>query len=350
MRSSPKTNNYTKLPVIWRILCVAILVLLPSTATLLVHNPRAEPTPKALPPTTPPKVTDLFGVYSNRLRNEVVATNPSKALASLDLVSRRLPAVGRICHGLAHEIGQAAYAKYGFTASLPFDAPTCGSGYLHGVVEAKLAKSTDILHDLITTCPIGDGRCLHGVGHGLMYFTLNDIPKSLSYCDNLQGNDSKIYCSEGVFMENFGTDVRIHPSVWLKPTTPAYPCAVQSLRYMSACYFYAPTYYLNLHPDQYLSAIAWCASSETAYRQTCATGVGSRAMKYNITNPQIARTVCTQIVDSQYRASCIDGMVSYHLVHTNSEKGVDAICALFSGSDRALCEHSAIVRKQWFKD
>jgi hypothetical protein len=327
-----------------------IFVLSVITISLLAYRAPTEVSTLPIQTTTPPQTTDLFAFYRDKLQAQVKSTDPTGALTSLDLISKHLPAVGRICHGLAHEIGQAALAKYGFTTSLTYDAPTCGSGYLHGVVEAKLAKSTDILHDLITTCSVNDGRCLHGIGHGLMYFTLNDIPKSLGFCNHLQNNESRIYCSEGVFMENFGTDVRIHPSVWLKPLEPAYPCAQQSVQYKSSCYFYAPTYYLNVHPNQYLSAIAWCTSSEIAYRQTCATGVGSRAMKYNITQPAVARTICIQIIDGKYRASCIDGMVSYYLVHTNSEKGVENICTLYLGPNRTQCLSSASVRKGWFKD
>src|SRR5204863_190992 len=46
-------------------------------------------------------------------------------------------------------------------------------------------------------------QCVHGLGHGLMIYSLNDLPYSLHVCDQLATMWDRSSCTGGVFMQNF---------------------------------------------------------------------------------------------------------------------------------------------------
>ncbi len=84
---------------------------------------------------------------------------------------------------MVREIGHAAYEKYDdFGKAMKYQDELCSSGYVHGVIEERFAQSGDILTDMKTMC--ADYRaggylqwqCYHGIGHGVMYYTSNDLP------------------------------------------------------------------------------------------------------------------------------------------------------------------------------
>ena len=94
------------------------------------------------------------------------------------------------------------------------------AGYLHGVMQAFFYdnRQTISLKTLtLNACAeyiekagahpeIGNsGRivfgCLHGVGHGLMYASNDDLSASLSACDELSAQWQQLACYDGAFME-----------------------------------------------------------------------------------------------------------------------------------------------------
>ena len=46
-------------------------------------------------------------------------------------------------------------------------------------------------------------QCVHGLGHGLMIYSRNDLPYSLRICDGLATAWDRNSCTGGVFMQNF---------------------------------------------------------------------------------------------------------------------------------------------------
>jgi len=127
-------------------------------------------------------------------------------------------------------------------------------------------------------------------------------------------------------MENFNSNIQIHPSRYLHPNDPFYPCALQSAFYKDACYFYATDYYLHLHTGDYLGEIKWCNSAEEGFITKCDMGLGSRAMKYNTGNPKFVEKICMSADTKEKVNSCIDGMISYFLVQYNSVARAKEIC------------------------
>ena len=89
-------------------------------------------------------------------------------------------------HQIAHSIGHAGYAHYHDNAAqaLAHGSMTCWSGYYHGVVERAFAgvpraKVASLARKLCTGSEINKTyfllyQCVHGLGHGLMIYSLND--------------------------------------------------------------------------------------------------------------------------------------------------------------------------------
>ena len=57
-----------------------------------------------------------------------------------------------------------------------------------------------------------------------MFYTANDLPRSLEMCDAFDNAFARTTCSNGVFMENFSADQKLHVSEYLKESDPLYPC------------------------------------------------------------------------------------------------------------------------------
>ncbi|MBI4239924.1 hypothetical protein HY620_02970 [Candidatus Uhrbacteria bacterium] len=261
--------------------------------------------------------------------------NPRIALDVLRRSSKNDTRILRSCHELVHGIGHAAYAKYkSAQTALQFHNDMCGSGYLHGVLEAALGSSHSILKDAHALCVSGDAKCYHGIGHGFMYFTDNDLPKSLAYCSAYKKESARKRCSEGVFMENFSSDQLLHPIRHLNSADPFALCRKQKKRYKDTCYFYAPRYVITLHKDA-ATLLKQC-SKEGGYRDTCMIGMGSALMKKNIDDPTYVERLCAQAQKTEQKY-CIQGMVSYYIVHYDSLEEAKKLCPTLSAANVKTC-------------
>ncbi len=271
------------------------------------------------------------------------AENPRFALTTLRERMQTNNMLLRSCHALTHEIGRAAYVKYqDFGTAMQYQDEICNSGYLHGIIEAYFSEHGDIEHAMQSVCALyAPGKylsweCYHGVGHGLMYYTKNDLPKSLALCSNYTDSFARSSCVNGIFMENFNTDQKLHPSTYLKESDPFYPCNEQATINKSDCYLYAPTYFLSLHQNQYQAALVWCESAESVYRGTCTQGVGSQAMKENILTPKVVESICMSNSVMQMQP-CIMGMVGLYILHSGSLTPAQALCGELAPINRESC-------------
>ena len=269
--------------------------------------------------------------------------DPKFALMELRERVKTDNALLRSCHALVHEIGHEAYKKYDdFGEAMKYQDEICNSGYLHGIIETHFSKSADVFTAMQTVCnpyPLGkylSWQCYHGVGHGIMYYTSNDLPKSLGLCEKYENSFARATCANGVFMENFNTDQKLHTSIFLKESDP---CQGQAPHHKGACYLYAPTYYLSLHKNDYVGALKWCGDAELLYRSTCAQGIGSQAIKENINNPKSVEEICMSNKSAQVNA-CIDGMVDLFINHYGSLEPAQKLCGELKSSNRQACYSS----------
>lgn len=269
--------------------------------------------------------------------------DPKRALLGLREMIHTDPALLRSCHPLVHEIGRIAYEKYGdFGHAMTYRDEVCNSGYLHGVIEAYFSSSADVFAAMQAVCtpyPLGkflSWECYHGTGHGVMYYTSNDLPRSLALCERHGRPFARTACANGVFMENFSTDQKLHPSRFLNAHNPLYPCADQAPRHKGDCYLYAPTYYLRLHPDDYVGALAWCLTAESSFQAACAQGVGNQTMKEHIDDPSFVMNVCLRGTPEQI-TPCIDGMIGLYINHHASLEPARRACAQFDSPYQKTC-------------
>jgi hypothetical protein len=260
---------------------------------------------------------------------------------------RNEPAVSFVCHAIAHELGHAAVEQAGgrARAALKIGSEVCGGGYTHGVIETALGTSTHPTRDLLRICaPRNDGSCFHGVGHGVMFATDMNVARSLRLCDRAPTFDLSSRCGEGVFMQLFSSDLSAqHVSGTASLDVASDPDAAQArcrgtrVRYAANCWFYAPTVYLTVHPDDFAGAMGWCrdAGSDLG-RQLCARGVGSRSVKYHADDLSIGSAVCATA--GAMTDSCLQGMGSYWSVHHEGRVEPSEVCAgVTPKSLRARC-------------
>lgn len=319
--------------------------------------PAAGKAPASPSPTGDPAVWTR-STLRNKLMAEMEATDPGVALADLDRITKAKPYTVRFCHPIAHELGHAAVKRYNhdFAKVLSFPHDTCAAGYLHGAVEEMLAASTDPGTDLLKLCqPQMTGPCVHGVGHGTMFVTKQNVPAARELCDKFGTQFRIITCSEGLFMQLFGPDEEDENAKAQLPadklaTEPLYPCPEQPALFQSACYFYAPTFFLSSHdypnhPEVYAQALKWCLSSSSGSGD-CSRGVGSRTMKYNLDREDWVGQQCATGADASQRKSCVEGMVSYYSVNYTDPGSAGRLCAKLTNEEIARdCRSAAGLSK-----
>ena len=285
----------------------------------------------------------------------VYSGNPRVALDTLSRTMLSSSTVLNNCHPVVHAIGHAAFARFkDFTTAMKYQSDVCNSGYIHGVLESYL-KGKDITRAIQTVClPAKEGsfafwQCLHGVGHGVMFYTDNNLPKSLELCNGYRSAYSRDACASGVFMENFNSDELTHFSKYVSVTDPLFPCSLQEQQHKINCYFHTPIYYLFLHPNQFEDALTVCGRAEAAYRYNCAYGVGFQTLKRNVDNPKFVEKICeTQTGD--LRSGCIGGMVGFYVNQYASLARAAELCQEVSFWNREACKHSYQYNAGLFND
>ena len=282
--------------------------------------------------------------------------NPRAALEKLRAEIRTDDALARSCHPLVHDVGHAAYEKYGdFGEAMKYQDEVCNSGYLHGIIESRFEESDDVFADMKTMCdPYPQGnymswQCYHGIGHGVMFYTANDLPRSLEMCDGFESAFGRSNCANGVFMENFNADQKLHLSDYLKESDPFYPCMEQEDRHKAICYIYAPTYFLSLNDGDYAAALKRCKGAEAGFEVSCAYGVGSQAMKENLNDPGLVESVCMN-GEPEQTAPCVEGMAGLYVNHHGSLEPARDLCAGLKKSNRPACYASVEAHAGFFKD
>jgi len=297
---------------------------------------------------------DRYGEIKDSYVVMVRDEDPGVALGRLRDEIEMDEALSRSCHDLVHEIGREAYKKYeDFSEAMKYQDEICNSGYLHGIIESRFSESDDVFADMRTICdeyPLGgflSWQCYHGLGHGVMYYTSNDLPRSLEMCDAFDSYFARSNCSNGVFMENFSSDQKLHLSEFLDESNPFYPCGEQAKRHKENCYLYAPTYFLSLNKDDYAGALEWCNGAEDSFKRACTRGVGAQTMKENPNDPKLVESVCTN-GKSQQVEPCIKGMVDLYISHRGSLEPARALCGRLEVSNRQACYDSIELNSKLF--
>jgi len=246
------------------------------------------------------------------------------------------------CHDVMHKIGEESFKKYGdFAKVMEYQDPLC-TGYIHGVIQGYFATVKDPNEAIKTVCqkyPQAKFQallCQHSVGHVLMYYSNNDLPKSLEACSKLASGFDRSACTGGVYMENFNADPNLHPSQYLKDDDLFYPCNSFG-QYKEQCYIHAPYRFLENNNDDYDSALNWCKQTEEQFRGICIAGVVAQAAIKNLDEPKFAESICEK-AESKYTGICIEEIPMVYISYFASlEKGKE-VCKIFEEENKSACE------------
>ncbi len=312
----------------------ARLIIIVITACLIVFGALQflEANPKQVAVTPAPRLSvDEFSYESSKLTDLVDKDSPKDAFAYIEDNLPTNPSFARDCHPLLHEVGHEAFHKYGsFSEAIKFQNELCNSGYTHGVIESAFDHTKDISSLVKTICNIDSQtkfqqwECFHGVGHGVMIYSNQDVNKSLELCAKLPSQFATDSCKNGLFMERFVVIDHIG-NINPKKTVDLNFCELQQPENKADCYLYAPSGYLTIHTNEYKAALEWCKGSQPNYYQACIRGVGTQVMKDNITQPTIALSICDK-APKNTNDTCIRGAVGLQIVNDGSVQRAKELC------------------------
>lgn len=298
------------------------------------------------------------------------------------------------CHEFMHYVGWGVYDKTDdlFTAFNEANGK-CDSGMYHGIVERYIEK-TNLEFDAqkfgeAVTNACGDssksrklpqamkGICQHGLGHGFMLITDNDLNESLRLCDIIKGSEQA--CYSGAFMENVqskqvGREGR-HPSSFsYNEKVPDFPCNTLDKQYEDYCYVYKGVSNVVLSRGDFKKSFKQCREVKPEFQERCFYGVGSdipgpfwsaaeaakqcdfaldvdaRAykqcilggvpflMQVNLGNPDAATEYC-QVIKPEYKETCYRAAGDSFMDWISDKEGLEEKCAHFSDSGaQEICE------------
>lgn len=294
---------------------------------------------------TPEMSPKEYQEVENSLRLIVQTEDPRAALKKLESLVAKNPKILKSCHPLTHELGAMAYEKYqNFSETAQYATDLCNSGFIHGVLEQYLPRQSEpyAIESICGQFPekkYQSWQCFHGAGHGLMLATQNNLPKSLQTCKNHQSDFARSVCVNGVFMENFNTEQKAHPSRYLKADDWFYPCNDMALEYKTNCYVYTPIRFLQEKPGKYREAIRWCKTAENDYIYACFRGLGGQIFKENPDRPKFVESMCGKA--AEMNGECIAGMTDWYILHSGNTESAQELCRKLKTSNRPPCADAA---------
>jgi cytochrome c553 len=253
--------------------------------------------------------------YRQAFGNLAYREGPQKALAQLATDDRHIAGVHADCHQISHWVGHAglAYYKHDAGQALSHGAMTCNSGYYHGVLQLALAglPRNVVVKKAQTLCnaPAVNTedfllyQCVHGLGHGLMIYSGDDLPWSLSTCHKLLTSFDRVSCTGGVFMQNLDTTMGV--SRYLSAKNPLYPCTIVASRDKVYCYLMVTSRILTLDGFNWRKAAAWCRRSERGWVRTCFESYGRDASGTSQYDPRGTLKLC--LLAGPNASDCIYG-------------------------------------------
>ena len=295
------------------------------------------------------KVTEVkaLSIQENRrvsakYRALLQTSDPTVAIRAYEEATKKQPLLLDSCHAVLHELGRDSYAKYAnYAEAMRFRTDFCTSGYIHGVTEAYIQDAGDINEAIQIACinevPGGPFRwqCNHGIGHGLMFLSNNNLPYAIEKCQNNLNVQDRHSCINGVFMENFNSDQETHPSIYLKDDDPLFPCNEQKPEYMAECYYTAPHFILKKVKNNYRKALDVCYRVEGKNRLECISGVIGIAMLKNLSSTNFVESLCTR--EGAEQKACINGILGGYISHYGSLDKAEVLCKSFKPNNEQLC-------------
>jgi hypothetical protein len=149
-------------------------------------------------------------------------------------------------------------------------------------------------------------QCLHGLGHGLMIFSADQLPWALSMCSKLDNGWSQQSCSGGVFMENFNQSPAMpFKSSYVKQRDLLYPCDWVQTKYKFYCYLQVTQHILSATGYDWKRTASICATAKYPWNGICYQSLGRDASGASQYKPARAYDYCrlaTRVADCVFGA------------------------------------------------
>lgn len=298
--------------------------------------------------------SEKLGCYDKFYRTIVL--NDSVAAAFKDIRTRydTDPFFKSECHQLTHVIGRTAAQKFGRVEEAFVNGDAfCWSGYYHGVMEGisqikGLPNFKETINDICKNIPGKESfsfdyyNCVHGLGHGVMTLSYNNLFSSLALCDGLTGGWEQSSCWSGAFMENVIADGRDHKTTYLKPEDPLYPCNAVENRYKNTCYLMQTSYMLRVSGGNFSKVFELCRTVGDTYINTCYQSLGRDASGQSISDKGRTRATCLLGQDFREQSNCVIGAVKDFISYFHSDKEAYALCDSLSNELKDVCHPTVL--------
>jgi len=278
------------------------------------------------------------------------------------------------CHLLTHEIGLKTYAEYGTAFDLDASMRICAGGFFHGLMEGMLSDTYDIAaaaawctkagEQLHGQYPDTEGRCAHGIGHGVAEHLMGEqyldwktpeqiITEGTAECDIYHYDEQlRKVCLAGVYSVVIDWVVLgdAAQDIFTKDD-PFKLCRMQGDWFnVDECMQEFSQRLYIFFDDDYASSFAAAYNSLTTDEKSMhgpsvfralALQYGVRSMSIRQTIDDVELAVCTTYT-GELRQSCIIGLVSSSLAQANTTAvtGVaDTLCGstLLTKEEQRLC-------------
>jgi len=184
-------------------------------------------------------------------------------------------------------------------------------------------------------------NCVHGLGHGVMAYTSDELFDALILCDNLEGNWEKSSCYSGVFMENVIVDDKNHFTKYLKPSDPLYPCNAVDAAYKTTCYLMQTSYMLKVTGENFAKVFELCSQAEQGFEAICYQSLGRDASGHSISNIAETRASCDLGKNYQQKSNCIIGAVKDFISYYHSITRAHQLCGAIDADLQDICKTTA---------
>lgn len=256
---------------------------------------------------------------------------------------------GRIyCHDIAHEVGRelARRARGSIQDTLSQCDATCNNGCFHGVLQEALLSLPQhtALKNLYRLCeplffhsPASETECFHGLGHGIMSLTKNNLQKSLGICDSLFFRNDRELCYSGAFMEGL-VDTLHGESAVVDPAHALSLCKTLDATYQGACYLVLGSAGLGGGGQDFAWAFTRCDNEvPEEYQENCYMSVGYQIGVQKKWEVASSMAVCHDAKAHQ-KSGCYLGLISDFLKGTRTSHDVSQICGRIESEYWRMCQ------------
>lgn len=284
------------------------------------------------------------------------------------------------CHRIAHLIGEAVWTRLrgDLGRAIPeisedfeadplasdyfYKSGDCVDGLFHGLLEREFADRPDpvsAIDDLAVLCSdralwddnagVSVLRCVHGLGHGAMIVSDNDLTSALRLCDRTSAFDDAGWpdlCGSGAFMEYVAPTVS--GGTLVDEGAPLRVCTEIDDRYEFQCYTHIVREVLRRASSVSGADLVCSAIDSIEGKSACAFEVGLFLDDRTDTPRSLveaATSTCRSL--APHLIACLNGVLEERSRDRDPLLAVSIACESFPESLRYSCGIVAEVRRDW---